>query len=316
MLDNSEKKIVLVGCTEYGYDLYKPLIDNNLVSIGCIVTLNKEQSERYNVSGYKDLSCLVGDSSIMVYNPKSYDLKSVEDQNFFSSQKFDLMLMGGWQRLIPDCILRLLKFGGLGLHGSSELLPQGRGRSPVNWSIIQNKKRFLIHLFYLNAGVDDGDIIDIMDFDINEYDDCKTIYYKISILSRKMILNNLGAILNGNVVSKKQSGFSSYYPKRTPDDGIIDWQNMSVYEVYNKIRALTKPYPGAFTFCNGAKIIIWKAQIFDTRIIYYGSSFGEIVEVFSGGDFVVNCRDGLLLIREYTSFELMVGSVFSTIKGE
>ncbi len=309
MSQNNLNKIVLVGCTEYGYNLYKPLIDNKLINISCIVTLNQRQAEQYQVSGYKDLSLLVNDE-ILVYYPNSYTLKDEQDLNFFIEQKFDLMVMGGWQRIIPDNILQTLKYGGLGLHGSSELLPQGRGRSPVNWSLIEGKKRFLIHLFFLNHGIDSGDIIDIEDFDINEYDTCKTIYYKIAILSRRMIINNLNKIFNNQIILKKQIGKSSHYPKRTANDGLIFWETMSVFEIHNFIRALTKPYPGAFTFFNKSKVYIWKAQIFDTRIVYYGNKYGEIVEVFESGDFIVNCREGLLLVNEYEGFEPISGHIF------
>lgn len=295
-----KNKIVLVGCTEYGFNLYKPLLEKKQIVISYIVTLNQEQSNQYNVSGYQDFTLLGQQYNIPVYYPSDYHLQNAQDIEFFQENAFDLMLMGGWQRLIPNKVLDLLSHGGLGLHGSSEFLPKGRGRSPVNWSLIEGKKRFLIHLFLLNSDIDSGNIIDIEDFDINDFDTCKTVYYKISILSRRMIVNNLNKIFNGTVEIKKQIGEATYYKKRTPEDGLIDWQKMSIYDIYNFIRALTHPYPGAFTYDHMSKIIIWKAQIFDTRIAYYGKKNGEIVEVFDSGDFVVNCNGGLLLVTEYS----------------
>jgi methionyl-tRNA formyltransferase len=312
MSNNSLKKIVLVGCTEYGFNLFKPLLDSGELKISYIITLDDEQSKQYNVSGYKNLDTLAIKYDIPVYYPINYNLKNEKDIEFFKNNKFDLMLMGGWQRLIPNSILDLLEYGGLGLHGSSELLPKGRGRSPVNWSLIEGKKRFLIHLFLLNSGVDSGDIIDIEDFDINDFDTCKTIYYKISILSRKMIINNLDNIFNATLDIKKQVGKETHYPKRTQDDGIIDWSNKTVFYLHNFIRALTQPYPGAFTYYNDIKILIWKAQVFDTRIIYYGKEEGEIVEVFDSGDFIVNCNSGLLLVTEYSdNFKPNIDIVFN-----
>lgn len=312
MFKNNLKKIVLVGCTEYGYNLYKPLFDNNEIKVSAIVTLDEEQAKKYNVSGYKDLSVLSDNDSIEVYYPKSYNLKDSIDIEFFRKHQFDLMIMGGWQRLIPSNIIDLLKFGGLGLHGSSELLPKGRGRSPVNWSIIEGKKRFLIHLFFLNSDVDSGDIIDVENFDINDFDTCKTIYYKISILSRKMIASNIQKIFENSVNIIKQQGKTTHYPKRTPEDGLINWDSMDVFQIHNFVRALTKPYPGAFTFFNNKKILIWEAQIFDTRIIYYGKKEGEIVEVFDSGDFVINCAGGTLLVLKYSNdFEPKIGCVFN-----
>lgn len=312
MYANRLKKIVLVGCTEYGYNLYKPLLETKQITISYIVTLNLKQSIDHNVSGYKDFTLLGKQYGIPVFYPESYGLNSTHDIEFFQKNTFDLMLMGGWQRLIPNLILELLMYGGFGLHGSSEFLPKGRGRSPVNWSIIEGKKRFLIHLFLLNSGVDSGDIIDIEDFDINDFDTCKTIYYKISILSRKMILNNIDKIFNNEIKVIKQLGEPTYYKKRTPEDGQIDWTKMSLYDIHNFIRALTEPYPGAFTYYKKSKIILWQAQIFDTRITYYGVKEGEVVEVFDSGDFVVNCNGGLLLITVYSKEYLpKIGDIFA-----
>ena len=74
------------------------------------------------------------------------------------------MILGGWQRLVPDKILKTLKYGGLGQHGSSEFLPKFRGRSPLNWSIIMGKRRLIWNLFVMTSGIDDGDIVDFIEF--------------------------------------------------------------------------------------------------------------------------------------------------------
>jgi methionyl-tRNA formyltransferase len=65
------------------------------------------------------------------------------------------------------------------------------------------------------------------------------------------------------------------------------------------VKALTKPYPGAFSFIGKQKIMIWEAQPFDTKISFSNVRLGAIVEKFSTGDFVVKCKDGVLLITGY-----------------
>ena len=89
---------------------------------------------------------------------------------------------------------------------------------------------------------------------------------------------------------------------------MIDWSK-SVHEIYNFVRALTRPYPGAFTFLNGQRLNIWKSQPFDSKI-KYESKNGQIVEKFSTGHFVVNCKDGLLLITDYEG-EVTIGEMLS-----
>ncbi|MBK8606779.1 MAG: hypothetical protein IPN82_08085 [Chitinophagaceae bacterium] len=105
------------------------------------------------------------------------------------------MIQGGWQRLFPEEILETISIGAIGIHGSSELLPKGRGRSPINWSIIQNKKRFIIQYFLIKAGVDDGDIFYFESFDINEWDTCRTLYYKNSIVTKRVLVKWIPELL-------------------------------------------------------------------------------------------------------------------------
>ena len=104
----------------------------------------------------------------------------------------------------------------------------------------------------------------------------------------------------------------TYYPKRTPQDGIIDW-NKSTEEIYNLIRAVTHPFPGAFSFLSKSKVYIWQAQPFDTKILYPDKLNGEIVEVFHNNKFVVKTSDSSLLVTEFEGIledDLKRGAVF------
>jgi methionyl-tRNA formyltransferase len=291
-------KIVMCACAEVGAEMIEYLYRQGN-KIDYIVTISQEQALHNKVSGFYNFNIIHKKFDIPIYIVEKYSLKSEADQLFFDNNKFDLLIFGGWQRLVPSSIIKTLKFGGIGIHGSSELLPYGRGRSPINWSIIEGKKRFIIHTFLINPGVDDGDIFDYEMFEINDWDTCKTIYYKNSIVSKRLLTKNINDIFEGNIKLSPQIGESSYFPKRTPEDGEIDWTK-TVFEIYNFIRAITHPYPGAFSYIQGVKMFIWEAQPFDNIILYPKHTKGQIVEVFMNGDFVVNCYSGLLLVTKYT----------------
>jgi len=292
-------KIVMCGCCEVGYYLIQDLIECG-VKFSYFVILTPEQGKQYNVSGYKDFHPLAEKYNIPVYYPKEYSLNSVEDAEFFSSNKFDLLIQGGWQRLFPESVLNTLKIGAIGGHGSSDYLPKGRGRSPLNWSLIEGKERFIMHLFIIRAGVDDGDIFDTEIFDINEFDTIETLYYKNYLVTRKMLMRSLPKLIQGTISLTKQIGHPSYYPKRTPEDGKINWEEMDVYTIYNFVRAQTRPYPGAYGKINGKWYKIWRCQVFDTRITYLGVEYGQCVErPFDKSIMIVNCRGGLLLVDDY-----------------
>jgi methionyl-tRNA formyltransferase len=305
-------QVALCGIQQQGLAIADYLIANG-VRISYLVTIANDVAIKNRGSGWVSYEDFARQRNIPIYYASTYGLKSDEDVAFFNKHKFDILILGGWQRLLPPPVLDSLKYGALGQHGSSEFLPRGRGRSPLNWSIIKGRKRLVWHLFIVTPGIDDGDIVDYMIFDINEWDTCETLYYKVSVSVKKMLLRTIPKLLSGEILRLKQIGDPSYYPKRTPDDGLIDW-NDSVFGVYNLIRAVTRPYPGAFTFDNHARIMIWKAQPWDTHLAYFGAAPGEIVEVFSLSHFVVNCCDGLLLVTESTDTNVYVGKIFSSGK--
>lgn len=297
-----ELKIVMCGCHEYGYYLTQGLIEAG-VRFSHFVVLNPQQNERYQISGYHYLADVAQEHGIPVYEPTEYSLQHSSDLGFFAEHRFDLLIQGGWQRLFPQAVLDTLSIGAVGVHGSADLLPKGRGRSPLNWSLIEGKKRFLLQLFLMKPGTDDGDIFDYDEFDINEYDNIRTLYFKNIMVTKRMLLRSLPSLASGSYRAMPQLGMPSYYTKRTPEDGLINWETMDVFQIHNLIRATTRPYPGAFGILEGDMCRIWKAQIFDTRILYPSAAYGDVVERF-GRFLVVNCLGGLLGVEEYEPMHL------------
>ena len=296
---NQNKKLVMCGCHEGGALAVRALIEAGY-AFDHFVCLTPEQAEKHAISGYYDYRPLAEKHNIPVYSPRAYTLDHPEDQRFFSEHRFDLLVQGGWQRLFPENVLETLSVGALGLHGSADRLPKVRGRSPMNWSLIEGKERFLMHLFMIKPGVDDGDVLGVLPFDINAHDDIRTLYYKYAISYRELLLAYLPDILAGTAQVQSQIGEPSYYPKRSPEDGRIDWETMDLTQIYNFIRAQTKPYPGAFGTIGGRDIRIWKARPFDTRLDAHTPSapYGSVVEEFDGV-LIIRCRGGLLLLDEW-----------------
>jgi methionyl-tRNA formyltransferase len=295
--ENHSQRIVFVGCHVYG----RWLLDR-LSAAGWhfahVVCPAPSMAEAQGISGYEDLGEVAARYNIPVRRPASYSLRAQEDYEFFEREQFGLLVQGGWQRLFPEKVLQALRTGAIGVHGSSDFLPKGRGRSPLNWSIIEGRQRFVLHLFLIKPGVDDGDIVDYDIFDITAFDSIETLYQKCAILTARMLERSVSPLLDGTLKAMPQQGAPSYYPKRSPDDGLIDWEELDVWQIHNWVRALTRPYPGAFATLNGTLTTIWKATVFDTRITYENASYGEVVEVFDER-LLVNCRGGLLLVEDW-----------------
>jgi UDP-4-amino-4-deoxy-L-arabinose formyltransferase/UDP-glucuronic acid dehydrogenase (UDP-4-keto-hexauronic acid decarboxylating) len=176
-------------------------------------------------------------------------------------------------------------------------LPKGRGRSPLNWSLIQGYDRFLLSVIRLAPGADDGDVVATRKFEVTEYDTIETLYYKVTISLKEMFRASLGPIVRGEWEFTEQSGRPTFYPKRTPDDGDIHWGN-STRDVYNLVRAVTDPYPGAFTFYDGTRIDVWAVKPFSTDVGLEATP-GTILDAFWTDDFVVATADGSVVVTEW-----------------
>lgn len=299
----SVDRLVMCGCHEAGTWLIPSLIEAGF-RFQHFVSLTPDQGKKYQVSGYADFQPMAAKYGIPVYVPRTYSLDAPEDIAFFERHKFRLLIQGGWQRLFPNAVLSSLELGAVGVHGSSDFLPKGRGRSPLNWSLIEARCRFLMHLFLMASGADDGDVFDVEDFDINPFDDIETLYFKNAIVTRRMMLRSIPKLLAGELIPWKQSGEPTYYPKRSPDDGRIDWEKMDFMEIYHFVRAQTRPYPGAFGMVDGKAIRFWRVRPFDTRITYPQTGYGCVVERF-GNRFIINCRGGLLLADDWETITSM-----------
>ncbi len=278
-----------------------------------LITIGPEAGQKHDVADYLDLKEIVESKGIKVYQAKYYSLKNAADQEYLNAQKIDLAFVVGWQRLVPPEVLSGLSIGAFGMHGSSMNLPLGRGRSPMNWSIIEGRQVFYTNLFRYDPGVDSGDVVDTFKFQITHRDTAETMHFKNTLAMKYLIERNIdGLVRNDFKLTKQDDSITpTYYPKRTPDDGLIDWaQDVSVVERF--VRAVTRPFGGAFTFFENKKIAIWDAQVFDLNDFgYENQPAGSVVAVFESGKFLVKCFGGLLLANAYDAdFTVQKGMCF------
>jgi methionyl-tRNA formyltransferase len=273
--------------------------------VDLLITLTPEAGLKHSVAGYCDLRQFAAQHQIRIYHPETYSLKSDVDQSNLTKENIDCLLVIGWQRLIPEWLLSNLSIGAFGMHGSSEPLPRGRGRSPLNWALLQDKKTFFTNLFRYDAGVDSGAIVGEYRFDINAWDDCETLHFKNRIAMNQLLRRHLPDILAGKATYTPQPKDiePTYLPKRTADDGLIKWLDLDMLGLYNHIRCQTRPFPGAFSYLNGSaeRFYFWKGAPFDSRIDFTGARPGTILEVFHDGSFLVAVWDGSVRIIDYTA---------------
>ena len=295
-------RIGVFGCGFTTWELVVRLVRAGVRVTDC-VTIDHVEATRQAASGFMDLGPRMSELGIEVLTVESYGLATDRDRFRVSDLGLDVGFCVGWQRLLPDWCLESVRCGIFGMHGSSQLLPHGRGRSPMNWSLLLGKDVFYTHLFKYDPGVDSGPVVGVQAFDINAWDTVHTLHLKNVVAMSQLCREHLEAILNGSVELCPQSEEGvSYYPKRTDKDGRIFWGD-STTDLYNLVRAVTRPFPGAWSYrdlSSGEKIRIWEAVPFDSRIEWPGCRSGEIVEVFEDGSFIAKTGDGSLHVREYS----------------
>lgn len=308
-------KICIFGNTSKTLILIKELLKSG-IDINYVVTLSPEKiyNLKLPIADYYNLTEDLKNLNLNIYYANSYNLNNEDDISFFRKEKFDLGFVYGWQRLIPKEVLDSFNIGIFGMHGSAENLPKGRGRSPMNWAIIEGRKIFYTNLFKYQPGVDNGYICDTFIFTINEKDDIQTLHYKNVLAMVYLIKKNYNKIINNQIYYKVQDeSKATYYPKRKPEDGLIDWE-MDIFSLERFIRALTKPFSGAYTYYKGKKITILKARIFELDYIDFGfnqNKNGCILRILPDKKILVKSNGGILLIDEYEPYiEIEEGEIF------
>ena len=308
--------IVLFGCKDTTLLVAKFLIRNG-VSIN-LVTISPDIAEKNDVAGYVELSKFPEVFS-ETYTAKSYNLSSTEDKKFFESNgSYPLGFCVGWQRVIPGYVLENFPSGVHGMHGSARDLPYGKGRSPMNWALIEGRKFFTTNLFRYIDGVDNGPIVAKSRFSINSSDTAETLHYKNAISMCQIIKDNLEALLDGksNYTSQDMNDGESFYPKRTRQDGLIDWRD-DIQNIERLVRAVAPPFYGAIALSHGFETRIFRASVFYTDLEthpFLSSVFGQVLEIFPSGKFLVRCSGGVLLVHEASSANFSVGDCFDSVE--
>ncbi|MBN1669595.1 MAG: bifunctional UDP-4-amino-4-deoxy-L-arabinose formyltransferase/UDP-glucuronic acid oxidase ArnA [Kiritimatiellae bacterium] len=162
-----------------------------------------------------------------------------------------------YRHMIRPGILDLPPKGCLNLHGS--LLPKYRGRCPVNWVLVNGEQETGVTLHYMTPRADDGDIVGQARVAIEEDDTARSLYGKIVTASAGLLDDVLPKLKRGTAPRVPQDhGQATYFGGRRPADGEIDWSKPA-RDVRNLVRAVTRPYPGAFTHFGDRKCLVWQA---------------------------------------------------------
>jgi len=197
-----------------------------------------------------------------------------------------------YRNLLPQRLLECAPLGAYNLHGA--LLPKYRGRASVNWVLVNGETQTGVTLHHMVARADAGDIVAQRAVKIDDRDTALTLYRKLVPLGAELIREFHPLIVTGCAPRHPQDvAAGSYFGRRRPEDGRIDWR-WPARRIFNLVRAVTHPYPGAYGMLGGRKLSIWQATIaVESRRL---GAAGETVAEQAGGAIEVAAGAGSVLV--------------------
>lgn len=197
---------------------------------------------------------LAEEHNIPVRTPKTIRADDIAELRQLAPE---LVLSFYYRAMIPEEVLKLPRLGAYNIHGA--LLPKYRGRACVNWAVVNGEERTGATLHVMTKFADKGDIIAQKSVPILFSDTALDVFMKVTYAARDILASSLRSLEDGTAARTPQNdAVATKFGRRTPEDGRIDWNKTSV-EIYNLVRGVTHPFPGAFTEDEGKKIYIWKA---------------------------------------------------------
>jgi methionyl-tRNA formyltransferase len=223
------------------------------------------------------------------------DLDAPEEVERVRAAAPDFLFSFYYRSLIGPAILRLARRGALNLHGS--LLPRYRGRAPINWVLVNGESETGVTLHHMDEKADHGDIVVQRPVAIDFADTAPGLFRKVAEAARLVLREALPLLAAGTAPRRPQDhARATLFGRRTPEDGRIAWSWPAI-RVYNLVRAVTRPYPGAFTMSGGRRLFVWRAVPADRLRGEEEAPPGTVLGARQGG-IAVATGEGCLVVLE------------------
>jgi methionyl-tRNA formyltransferase len=279
----NDKRAVVFAYSSIGCECLTELLESG-VEVAAVFTHEDDPGEEKWFRSVRDLADAKG---IPVYTPEKLGETEVL---LIRELRPDLIFSFSYRVVIPVSILDLAALGAFNIHGA--LLPRYRGRACVNWAVLRGETRTGVTLHHMTARVDEGRIVDQEAVPIGPDDTAHDVFQKMIPAARTMLRRSLPAILEGTAQGREQDeSQATYFGRRRPEDGLIDWSKPA-RDIYNLVRALTHPFPGAFAYFGGRKLFVWDAECLDTECL--DTAPGVVI---SSSPLTVSAGSGALRIK-------------------
>ncbi len=252
---NRRPRTLVFAYSEVGWRCLRALVESG-TDIRAVFTYEDDPGENTWFSSVKELALTNG---LPVFTPEG--VKGTKTLDLVRSLAPELVFSFYYRHILPEEVIGLSRLGAFNMHGS--LLPKYRGRACVNWAIINGETETGATLHWMTSRPDEGDLVAQKRVSIGERDTARDVMLRVAEAAEKILLENLPLLESGRTPRIPQDhSKATYFSGRKPEDGMIDW-NFAAKDIANLVRAVTRPYPGAFTYLNGEKFFVWKAVPLD-----------------------------------------------------
>lgn len=277
------KNIVFMGTPDFSVPILKMLIENTNV-IMVVTQPDKIVGKNKDVS-FSPVKKLALEENIAVFQP----VRIRKDFEELKKIDIDLIVTCAYGQIIPKEVLELPKYGCINVHAS--ILPKYRGSAPIQWCLFNNDDVTGVTIMYMDEGMDTGDIIKIKEIPILESDNVGTLYDKLSILGRDLLLEVLPTIFDKTNDRIKQGENYTLAPMIKREDERLDF-NEEGQKIIGKIKGLN-PWPLANIIINNQEIKVLEAQFVEKKI-----EKTSIIKEIDKKSLGITCKDGIIYLKK------------------
>jgi methionyl-tRNA formyltransferase len=200
----------------------------------------------------------------------------------------DYIFVIGWSQICQQETMNIAPGRFIGYHPTA--LPRMRGRAAIPWTILKNEPITAGTLFWMDNGVDTGAILDQEFFHVSPTETAASLYENHMVALRRMLNRTLLALAEGRIRRDVQDEqYATWIARRTDADGAIDWHKPAG-EIERLVRAVSRPYGGAFTLFRHDRLTIWSSHL-SSLSERCSAVPGQVIDV-SNGSFTVACAGG------------------------
>ena len=289
-----QMKTLFIGSTRRGFLTLQAMLEAGVQVVGVMsLTQHAHERERYE-DAMRELAQTRG---IALRETKL--AREPELIAWVRSLDAEAAVAVGVRVLLPEGVYSAFPKGCWAVHDS--LLPEYRGFAPLNWALINGERTTGVTLFQVSPQMDEGDILLQEALAIGDDDAAPEVYEQVCAATLRVVVQGCALLRAGLPPLRRQEhARATFTCSRAPGNGLIDW-NQPTHVIFNLIRALTFPYPGAFTYLEGAQLYLVAAHRVSEPPCYVGRIPGHVVQILSTGEVDVLTGDGVLRIAEVST---------------